>query len=192
MSDASREAPQSGPTLDDGALPAAPSPETLRLAILYVQRDLRQVQRDLAANGRLDEDDRRLLATLDERTERILHIMDRKPLAQIVDAFSKLFGLGDNARRPWVWVVLLVALLLAAAAWYGRDTYFDPGAREDRERAAQREDRRLERQFRLDSMRALRPSPSVEISGPGTRVETPAEEPSPDSSPDASDSTSPE
>ena len=63
--------------LADGyGLPALPTAETLRMAIVFLQRDIRTLNRHISENGRLDEDDRRHLARLDERTVAILSRLD--------------------------------------------------------------------------------------------------------------------
>ena len=64
--------------LADGyGLPALPTAETLRMAIVFLQRDIRTLNRHIAENGRLDEDDRRHLARLDERT--VGRVLDSSP-----------------------------------------------------------------------------------------------------------------
>ena len=162
---------------DPASLPESPSPETLRAVVVYMQRDIRQLQRDLEKNETLDDEDRRLLARLDDRTQQLLTRMDKSPLVQIGDFFSRLFGLGDNARRPWVWVVLLAVLVLSAAAYFGKDTYYGDEARGERLEALRRQDRAdslaAARAYQLEMMRLRREIADDQADEAEARSQTP-------------------
>ena len=144
-----------------------------------MQRDIRQLQRDLAENDRLDDIDRQLVARIAERTEQILTRMDQSPLVQISDVFARLFGLGDNARRPWVWLVLLGTLVLSALAYFGRDTYYGDAARQERledTRADRRADSiREARAYELERLRLEREIAGDRAEEAEARADTPAE-----------------
>lgn len=154
---------------DDDALPTAPSPETLRASVVYMQRDIKQLRLDLAENGRLDAEDRQLLARLDERAGQILQRMDQNVLTQVGDFFARLFGLGDNARRPWTWLVLLALFALAALGYSARETYLNADVREERleanRRAFRRDSVERARAFELQRLRLQREI-AEEQSGP--------------------------
>ena len=162
---------------DETTLPESPSPETLRAVVVYMQRDIRKLQRDLEENDRLDDEDRQLVARISERTDQILTRMDKSPLVQLGDFFARLFGLGDNARRPWVWIVLLLLFVLGGLVWYARDTYADPDIRaeriEDTRRRARADSIREARAHELEVLRLRREIAGDQADEAEARAETP-------------------
>lgn len=144
----------------DSGLPENPDPNTLRAVVILMQRDIRRLERSIDENGRLDDDDRLRLGRLEDRADHLLRIMDRTIVGQIKDFFSHLFGLGDNSRRPWVWVVTVALFAGGALLTFGRSTYYGAEAREERieqvRRAARVDSVERSRRYELDRLRLER------------------------------------
>lgn len=121
-------------TLDGSAIPPGASLETLRLAIIFSQRDIRKVASDLARNGTLDEEDRAIMQRVVVQGETMLGmITEIKAKAEKADWFDRITGQGDaidGSKRPWLrFLVLVLAIVVAlgvlsggaVAYWYTSD-----------------------------------------------------------------------
>ena len=144
--------PRDDDALDTGALPPGSTVETVRVAVLYVQRDFRELRRHLNENGRLDEVDRQTIARLDERVGNILERVDEMS-AQKAPWWDRLLagwwdrtGDKDAASRVRVLWQFFAMALIAFVVWFVVDAVRDERAFRREQLDAQRENARQQQE----------------------------------------------